>query len=92
MENDGKNETGNAAEGQKPKPWTARVTQPDGKPRLIGVVAAANWLGCSAPCLGQMARGTNGYVSAALYERARREFPVLFGEAPNLSGVQTQGG
>ena len=68
-------------DADKPKPFTARVAMPDGRARLIGVSAAAAWLGCTRQCLSQMARGTNGYVTAELYERARREFPVLFGDA-----------
>jgi hypothetical protein len=64
----------------QPKPFTTRVKIPGRKDRLIGVSDAARWLGCSRQCLGQMAQGTNGYVTQALLDRARAEFPELFSD------------
>lgn len=64
-----------------PKPFTTRVKIPGRQDRLIGVSEAARWLGCSRQCLGQMAHGKNLYVTPALIERARKEFPELFDNA-----------
>lgn len=63
------------------KPHAMRVTLPDGQVRLIGVSAAAKWMGCSRQVLSQMARGTEIYVTQALKDRARKEFPELFTNA-----------
>lgn len=74
------NEKGAAAlAGVVPKPHVVRVELPGGGVRLIGLVAAARWLGCSAPALGMVARGVPGR-GERLALRAREEFPGLFGD------------
>lgn len=59
------------------KPKTGRMELPDGTVRLIGVSAAARWLGCKASSLSQIAKGKSFY-SGTLEQRARVEFPKLF--------------
>jgi hypothetical protein len=60
------------------KPFVTRVELPCGGTRLVGVAAAARWLGCSRQALGQVARGTGFYPGGKLEARARNEFPGLF--------------
>lgn len=62
-----------------PKPFVCRVPLPDGTVRLIGVSAAAKWLGVKQPTLSAVCRGTNG-VPVSWAGRAREEFPQLFGD------------
>lgn len=74
------NEKGAAAlAGAGAKPHVVRVELPDGQLRLIGLVAAARWLGCSSPALGMVVRGVPGR-GERLAIRAREEFPELFGD------------
>lgn len=60
------------------KPHVARVELPDGTVRLIGVCAAAKFLGCTAQALGLVAKGVPGR-GVRLRNRAMAEFPGLFG-------------
>lgn len=60
-----------------PKPYVQRVTRPDGSVVLVGVSAAARWLGVKQPTLSQLARGKNAFV-IRWEARARAEFPGLF--------------
>lgn len=62
----------------KNKPHVARVVLPDGTIRLIGVSAAARWLGCSPQALSQIARGTAFQGAEKLEMRAREDFSGLF--------------
>jgi hypothetical protein len=59
------------------KPAVCRMILPDGSVRLIGVSAAARWLGCSTPALSQIARG-KAFYAGTLEQKARIEFPELF--------------
>ena len=61
------------------KPHVARVVLPDGTVRLVGVSAAARWLGCSQQALGQVVRGRI-FCGVRFEARARAEFPGLFGD------------
>ena len=60
-----------------PKPFVQRVQRPDGSVLLVGVSAAARWLGVKQPTLSQLARGTNAFP-ITWEKRARTEFPELF--------------
>lgn len=60
------------------KPFVGRMDLPDGSVRLVGVSAAAAWLGVSASALSQAARGKVFY-GTKFDVRARAEFPGLFG-------------
>jgi hypothetical protein len=76
------NDSSDTEEGQDisalPKPAVMRVTMPDGRVRLLGVSAAARWLGVTDAALSALARGVNG-IPITWEARAREEFPGLFG-------------
>lgn len=61
-----------------PKPFVSRVLRPDGSVFLVGVTAAARWMGVKQPALSQLARGKNAFP-ITWEQRARTEFPELFG-------------
>lgn len=54
----------------------------DGTVRLLGVSAAAAWLGVTPASLSALARGVNG-IPITWAGRAREEFPALFGDVQN---------
>lgn len=62
------------------KPCVARVDLPDGRVRLIGVCAAARWLGVSQPALSALAMRKNAFP-ITWEDRARAEFPEFFNKA-----------
>lgn len=66
-----------AAKIERPKPHVGRVDFPDGSFRLVGVCAAARYLGCTAQALQMAVKGIEGRGTRIL-NRAREEFPGLF--------------
>lgn len=61
------------------KPEILSVTC-NGKRRLVGVSAAAKWLGCTSQALGQIIRGDPFFASkdAPLPRRVKEAYPELF--------------
>lgn len=62
-------------DGTKPQPM--RFVLPNGSLHLVGISAAARWLGCSASALNAVVRGVPGR-GTRLLNRAKAEFPQLF--------------
>ena len=71
-----KNQTIGTVARKGKKPFVARVDTPNGV-RLIGVCAAAKWLGCSSHGLAAAAKGIPGRGNR-LASMARMHFPELF--------------
>jgi len=67
-------------DGTKPQPM--RVVLPNGSLHLVGISAAARWLGCSQSALYAVVRGVPNR-GTRLLNRARAEFPQLFEKTAN---------
>ena len=77
-----KNGTRKTVMREREKPFVARVDLPMGKIRLIGVVAAAKWLGCAPHSLSSAVKGVPGRGNR-LRSMALQHFPDWFGTMDN---------
>lgn len=73
----GNKNSGRRVEDTGSKPQPMRFDLPGGGVHLVGISAAARWLGCSASALNAVVRGVPGR-GTRLLNRAKAEFPQLF--------------
>jgi hypothetical protein len=79
-QNEGKSQVKGMSMSKKvrEKPAAYRLDAPDGRVVLLGVPAAARWLGLSKTTVRKIARGLTAEYSDSTVERVRDEFPALF--------------